>query len=206
MKFCANLSFMFAEGATILERYSLAKDAGFKAVETGFPFGHTLEQVKQAKESAGVQQVLINLKTGKSKLFQLRTSVYIYYPRFLAENLSVCVKNITGDVTKGELGVTAIPGRENDFKDDLKVTIEYAKALDAKKIHIMAGKLENATTKNWETYENNLRYAADALKKSNLLGVIEPINQHSVPKYFLSDYGKGKVYYNRQHGNNIKSI
>lgn len=55
---------MFTEGATILERYALAKDAGFKAVETGFPFGHTLEEVKMAKENAGVEQVLINIRTG----------------------------------------------------------------------------------------------------------------------------------------------
>lgn len=55
---------MFTEGATILERYALAKDAGFKAVETGFPFGHTLEEVKKAKENAGVEQVLINIRTG----------------------------------------------------------------------------------------------------------------------------------------------
>jgi hydroxypyruvate isomerase len=67
MKFCANLSFMFGEASTILERYALAKDAGFKAVESGFPFGHTLEQVKQAKESSSVEQVLINLCTGKCR-------------------------------------------------------------------------------------------------------------------------------------------
>lgn len=64
MKFCANLSFMFTEASSILERYALAKDAGFKAVETGFPFGCSLEQVKEAKEKAGIEQVLINLKTG----------------------------------------------------------------------------------------------------------------------------------------------
>lgn len=64
MKFCANLSFMFTETSNLLERYILARDAGFKAVESGFPFGNTLEQVKQAKESSGVEQVLINLKTG----------------------------------------------------------------------------------------------------------------------------------------------
>lgn len=65
MKFCGNLSFMFGEASTIIERYALAKNAGFKAVESGFPSGFTLEQVKQAKESAGVEQVLINLKAGK---------------------------------------------------------------------------------------------------------------------------------------------
>lgn len=49
----------------MLERYALAKDAGFKAVESGFPWGLTVEQVKDAKEKAGVEQVLINLKTGE---------------------------------------------------------------------------------------------------------------------------------------------
>lgn len=87
--------------------------------------------------------------------------------------------------------MTAVPGKEDEFKENLRVTINYAKAVGAKKIHIMAGKLDAVKTENWETYENNLKYAAGLLKQDNLLGVIEPINQHSVPKYFLSDYGKG---------------
>ncbi|XP_049884943.1 putative hydroxypyruvate isomerase [Pectinophora gossypiella] len=172
MKFCANLSFMFTEGSSILERYALAKEAGFKAVESGFPFGHTLDEVRQAKERAGIEQVLINLKTG--------------------------------DLSKGELGVTAEPGKENEFKDNLKVTIDYAKAVNARKIHIMAGKLTNATKANWETYENNLKYAADILKNENILGVIEPINQHSVPNYFLSDYSKAIEIIKRINSPNLK--
>lgn len=64
MKFCANLSFMFTEASSMLERYALAKEAGFKAVESGFPFGFTLDQVKEAKEKSGLEQVLVNLKTG----------------------------------------------------------------------------------------------------------------------------------------------
>lgn len=55
----------------------------------------------------------------------------------------------------------------------------------------MAGKLEQISQNNWDTYENNLNYAADVLRAENLLGVIEPINQYSVPQYFLSDFGKG---------------
>ncbi|KAI5633404.1 xylose isomerase-like TIM barrel domain-containing protein [Phthorimaea operculella] len=158
MKFCANLAFMFTEGSTVLERYALAKEAGFKAVETGFPFGHTVEQVRQAKEASGLEQVLINLKTG--------------------------------DVSKGELGVTAAPGKEEEFKANLQETINFAKAVQAKKIHIMAGKVDNVTAANWTVYENNLKYAAEVLNKEGLLGVIEPINHHSVPKYFLHDYTK----------------
>lgn len=101
---------------------------------------------------------------------------------------------LSGDVTKGELGVTAVPGKENEFKDNFHTTVDYAKALNARKIHIMVGKLENATAQNWQTYENNLKYAAGVLKSENLLGVIEPINQYSVPNYFLSDFKKGRLW------------
>ncbi|XP_038207229.1 putative hydroxypyruvate isomerase [Zerene cesonia] len=172
MKFCANLAFMFTEGATVLERYALAKEAGFKAVETGFPFGHSIEQVKQAKENAGIEQVLINLKTG--------------------------------DVSKGELGVTAVPGKENEFKENLRETINYAKALGVRKVHIMAGKIDAVTPKNWEVFESNLLYAAGELKKENLTGLIEPINQHTVPKYFLNDYTKAVEIIKRIGSENLK--
>lgn len=98
---------------------------------------------------------------------------------------------ISGDVAKGELGVTAVPGKESEFKENFATTVSYAKALNAKKIHIMAGKLENPTSQHWDTYEKNLKYAADVLKNENIVGVIEPINQYSVPNYFLSDFHKG---------------
>ncbi|KAJ0172219.1 hypothetical protein K1T71_012192 [Dendrolimus kikuchii] len=172
MKFCANISFMFSEASTILERYALAKEAGFKAIESGFPFGCTLEQVKQAKENAGIEQVLINLKTG--------------------------------DTTKGELGVTAVPGKEDEFKENFRTTIDYAKAVQARKVHIMAGKMDTVTPQNWETYENNLKYAVDILRAENLLGLIEPINQYSVPKYFLNNFTKAVEIIKRINSPNLK--
>lgn len=57
----------------------------------------------------------------------------------------------------------------------------------------MAGKVENPTPKHWETFEKNLLYAVDVLKGENIQGLIEPINQYSMPKYFLSDYGRGDL-------------
>lgn len=64
LKFAANLSFMFTEAPTIIERYKLAKDAGFKAVESGFPSGYSSKEVSEAKKNAGVEQILINVFTG----------------------------------------------------------------------------------------------------------------------------------------------
>lgn len=41
------------------------------------------------------------------------------------------------------------------------------------------------------TYLHNLSYAASVLATENIIGLIEPINQESVPGYWLHDYDKG---------------
>ncbi|XP_018569183.1 putative hydroxypyruvate isomerase isoform X2 [Anoplophora glabripennis] len=171
-KFCANLAFLFPE-KPLLERYKLAKDAGFKAVETGFPLGLSKDQVVIAKNAAGVQQILINI--------------------------------YTGDVTKGELGFAAIPGKENEFKKSIETTIDYAKALGAKKIHIMAGKVEgNVTTAHDSVYENNLRYAVELLEKENILALIEPINKYSIPHYYMNSFEKALSVIEKINSPNLK--
>ncbi|KAF5272848.1 hypothetical protein FQR65_LT00444 [Abscondita terminalis] len=154
-KFSANLSFMFCE-KPFEQRYQLAKDAGFKAVESGFPFGLSQEQIRSCKSSANIEQILINI--------------------------------YTGDVTKGEVGFAAIPGKEDEFKKSVNLTLEYAKAVGAKKIHIMAGIVHNPTKENDETYEKNLDYASKIFEKENIMGLIEPINKYSVPNYYLNSY------------------
>lgn len=67
LKFCANLSFMFQETASLLDRYKLAKQLGFKAVECASPYDFPLEDVVAAKESNKLEQILINVKTGNMK-------------------------------------------------------------------------------------------------------------------------------------------
>lgn len=64
-KFCANLSFMFQEATSLLERYQLAKDVGFRAVECAFPYVHTVDEVVAAQKRADVEQILINVFVGK---------------------------------------------------------------------------------------------------------------------------------------------
>ncbi|XP_014232286.1 putative hydroxypyruvate isomerase isoform X2 [Trichogramma pretiosum] len=155
-EFACNLSFLFQEEENFLGRYALAKEAGFVAVESGFPLGFSVEQVVRAKEEAGVDQVLINV--------------------------------FTGDTSKGELGFAAIPGKEEDFKKSIETTINYAKALKCKKIHVMAGKVDNPTQENHTAYENNLRYAVEKFASEDIIGLIEPINPITVPGYYLNSY------------------
>ncbi|XP_077293909.1 hydroxypyruvate isomerase-like protein Gip [Arctopsyche grandis] len=172
MKFCANLSFMFTE-MPFTERYSLAKDAGFKTVETGFPFGCTIEQVTEAKQQSNVEQILVNL--------------------------------YTGDTSKGELGVTCQPGQEEEFRASLRTTIDYAKSLKCSLVHVMAGNLnEERTSSHWQTYEANLSYAAKELAKEGITGLIEPINSHTVPKYFMNSYDRAVDIIKRINSPNMR--
>lgn len=59
----------------------------------------------------------------------------------------------------------------------------------------MSGKVNGSPTReNDLCYENNLQYAAKLLEKENILGLIEPINNYSVPSYYMNCYNKGNTY------------
>jgi hydroxypyruvate isomerase len=55
---------MFTEAPNIIDRYQLAREAGFKAVESGFPFGFSIQEVAAAKTKAEIDQILLNVFTG----------------------------------------------------------------------------------------------------------------------------------------------
>ncbi|XP_058813316.1 putative hydroxypyruvate isomerase [Topomyia yanbarensis] len=160
LKFCANLNFMFTESSDFLDRYRLAKQAGFTGVEGVFPPDHvSITDLTGVCKETGLEQILMNIATG--------------------------------DVPGGQFGCAAFPEHVDSFRTNLERTIEYAKAVNCKKIHVMAGKLAGpATAQHDTTYLKNLRTAASLLEKNNILGVIEPINKYSVPGYYLACYEK----------------
>ncbi|KAK9303844.1 hypothetical protein QLX08_004576 [Tetragonisca angustula] len=172
LKFAPNLSFMFMEAPSIIERYKLAKEAGFKAVESGFPFGISIKDISEAKKNACVEQILINV--------------------------------FTGDVSKGELGFAAIPGEQENFKKSIDVTIEYAKALNCKRIHIMSGKVNQITTTNDDVYVKNLLYAVEKFQKEEIIALIEPINNITVPNYYMNSFQKGLDVVKKINKTNLK--
>jgi hydroxypyruvate isomerase len=62
-KFAANLSMMFTE-VPFLNRFAVAADAGFKAVEFLFPYDYSPEAVASNAAAAGVQIILFNMPPG----------------------------------------------------------------------------------------------------------------------------------------------
>ena len=62
-RFCANLSMMFNE-APFLDRFALAAEAGFDAVEFLFPYDHPAAEIRTRLRDHGLRQVLFNAPPG----------------------------------------------------------------------------------------------------------------------------------------------
>ncbi len=83
-----------------------------------------------------------------------------------------------GSWDQGDRGLAAVPGREAEFRDSLKRTVEYGTALDCTTVHVMAGVVRagDAYDDARRVYVENLRHAAAYLGDHGLQPVIEPIN------------------------------
>lgn len=92
-----------------------------------------------------------------------------------------------GDWAAGERGMAAIPGREQEFRDNVATAITYARALGCRTLHAMSGITEGLDRAACEaTFVENFRYAADALAPHGITLLVEPINSRNMPGYFIA--------------------
>jgi len=93
-----------------------------------------------------------------------------------------------GDWTGGERGLAAKPGREQEFKQSVETALAYARLLNCKKVHAMAGIIDPAFSRqqHMDVFVANIRYAAERLAEYGIQLLIEPLNSRDVPNYFIS--------------------
>jgi hydroxypyruvate isomerase len=153
-EFAANLSMLFTE-VPFIERFALAKEAGFSFVEYMFPYDYKTSEIKQQLEKNSLKQILFNLPAG--------------------------------DWSKGDRGLGANPERVGEFRSGVSKAIEYALALGVTQLNCQAGKQlpNHSYQEQWDTLQNNVRFAAEALDKHKLRLVIEPCNRFDMPDFFL---------------------
>ncbi|UVW30158.1 2-oxo-tetronate isomerase [Massilia sp. H6] len=154
-KFAANLSTMFTEAA-FLERFGLARAAGFDAVEFQFPYAFEPRQIVQRLQRYGLELVLHNLPGGDwaagergmacdpRRVAQFRDSVALA----LEYALELGVRRL--HCPAGKLAPNAAPERAH------------------------------------AAYVENLRYAAAQCAQHGIDLLIEPINPRDIPGYFLT--------------------
>lgn len=91
-----------------------------------------------------------------------------------------------GDVSAGDWGMAAIPGREAEARAGLQQALAYAQALNCPRIHMMAGVVSEQTPAHQATLEENLRWAADCCASAGKHLLIEALSPQVKPGYFYS--------------------
>jgi hydroxypyruvate isomerase len=93
------------------------------------------------------------------------------------------LNTLRGDVAAGENGLSALPGREDEARAVIDQAVSYAVRIGARNIHVMAGFATGKPAQ--DTFLSNLRYACDAARPHGIGILIEPLNRHDAPGYFL---------------------
>jgi hydroxypyruvate isomerase len=92
-----------------------------------------------------------------------------------------------GNWGAGERGIACLPGREGEFQEGVGKAIEYAKALNGKRLNCLVGKTPQGVPpeKVRQTLVSNLQFAAAALEKEGIRLLIEPLNDRDIPGFYL---------------------
>jgi len=139
-----------------LDRFAAAADAGFAAVEIQFPYAWPAETVAARLEANDLVCVLINLPAG--------------------------------DWDAGDRGLACRPDRAEAFRDGLDRALDYAGMLAAPKVNCLAGVAPSDAdpVRVAATFLGNLSLAAEAMAEAGRELVVEPVNTHDVPGFYVS--------------------
>lgn len=156
LRFCANLKWLFTE-VPFPQRFAAAAQAGFSAVEYASPYAFPAAEQRRWLADNDLHLTLINTPTGPA-----------------------------GTVSAS--GQACHPQSMAAFRQDITLAIEYAVALAVPMIHLQAGILPPQVTPQQalETLCENLQLASQLATREGITLVLEAINPHDIPDYFLT--------------------
>ena len=97
-----------------------------------------------------------------------------------------------GNVDADERGLAALPGRESEFEASLGEALDYARAVAAPRVHVMAGKPPaGAGEEAAHAVIRNIQRACSVFAPHGIRVMIEPINTRDIPGYFLTTPEQG---------------
>lgn len=162
-RFAANLSLMYTE-LPFLDRFAAAAEDGFTAVEYLFPYAFGVEDLANALQRNGLQQVLFNAPPGGRHPEEMRSAW-----------------------DRGQRGSLCIPGEEDSFRHGVQEALRYAKALQCPRIHVMSGFVPQGVSRAAleSRVLTNLRWATEVAAQAGVDVMIEPINHRDMPGYYL---------------------
>ncbi len=154
-KFAANLTMLFTE-VPFLERFALARKAGFTHIEYLFPYPFEAEALKAELDKHDLQQVLFNLPSG---------------------DWAAGDRGIAASPGREEEFRAGVP-KAIEYAKVLGVS--RLNCLVGKRV---AG---HSDAEHRQTLVQNLRFAATELTAHGIELVVEPINHYDIPGFFLN--------------------
>jgi len=92
-----------------------------------------------------------------------------------------------GDIRAGDWGLAGLIGREDEFERGFRQAADYARALGARTIHVMAGVAKGPARKQaCRVYVRNIRRAARSVAAEGITVLLEPLNKRDRPDYLVS--------------------
>jgi 2-dehydrotetronate isomerase len=137
---------------------------------------------------------------------------YEYSPDVVARKLADAgLENILfnmppGDWSRGERGIASIPGREQEFRAGVDKALEYALALNVKRLHGMAGIPPAGSDRGVcrDTLVGNLKFAAEKLAAHNITLLLEAINTRDMPGFFVATQAQSNAIVTEVGAPNLK--
>lgn len=98
------------------------------------------------------------------------------------------INTIRGRETAGDNGLAAIPERGEEARAAIRQAVDYAAAIGAANVHVMAGKAQGEAARR--SFVDNLLYATELGRPHGITILIEPLNRYDAPDYFLTTSGQ----------------
>ena len=112
------------------------------------------------------------------------------------------LNTVRGNLANGENGLAALPGREDEARAAIDQALAYAAEIGTPNIHVMAGFADGDAAR--ATFIANLGYAVSEAAKSGRIILIEPLNQHDAPGYFLNHTNQARGIIDDVAADNLK--
>lgn len=139
-----------------MQRFTLAKEAGFKTVEYLFPYDYDLIELKAQLQVNGLKQILFNLPAGNWGIGERGIAAHPERIKDFRVGISKAIEYAEG------LGVSQL------------------NCLAGKKAS------QYSDEQQWVVLVENVRYAAEALHQKGLRLLIESINHFDIPGFLLN--------------------
>lgn len=154
-RFAANLTMLFTE-QPFLQRFALARQAGFRAVEFLFPYAYEADALAHQLKAHQLEQALFNLPPGNWDNGERGIAALPGREEEFRHSVDTALHYAT---TLGCPKVHAMAGI---------VDPRYSRA------------------QHLETFVSNIRYAADKFAEHDITLLIEPLNSRDVPHYLIA--------------------